>query len=155
DVATEIGLEKHNEDFGQTLGYWGIGSGPYLVLPFVGPSSFRDGVGLFVDVKTDPKSYIDPIRDRNLVWGIYLVSRRAELLDAGKILEVAALDQYEFLRDAYLQRRRNLVYDGNPPDENEPESKPEPEPKEKPKPSGAAAPAPAPSSADGKELNSL
>src|SRR5689334_6676676 len=166
DPATEIGLEKHNEDFGQTLGYWGIGSGPYLVLPLVGPSSFRDGVGLYVDVKADPKSYVDPIRDRNLLWGFYVVHRRSELLDASKVLEVAALDEYEFVRDAYLQRRRNLVYDGNPPDEDEPESKseskpeskPEPKPdaKEKPKPSGSAAPSAAPAAADaGKEIQSM
>ncbi|HKU72257.1 MAG TPA: VacJ family lipoprotein [Burkholderiales bacterium] len=157
DPATEMGLEKHNEDFGQTLGYWGIGSGPYLVLPLVGPSSFRDGVGLLADVKADPKSYVDPIRDRNLLWGFYVVHRRSELLDASKVLEVAALDEYEFVRDAYLQRRRNLVYDGNPPDEDEPESRPEskPDSKEKPKPSGSAAPSTAPSAADaGKEVKS-
>jgi phospholipid-binding lipoprotein MlaA len=146
DVATEIGLEKHNEDFGQTLGYWGLGSGPYLVLPLLGPSSARDSVGLLADWRTDPKTYVDPARDRNLLWGLYFVSRRSELLDASKVLEVAALDEYDFVREAYLQRRRNLVYDGNPPDEEESE------PKDKPK-SGAAAPAP--SAADGKEVKSI
>jgi phospholipid-binding lipoprotein MlaA len=115
DVATEIGLEKHNEDFGQTLGYWGIDDGPYLVLPFLGPSSFRDGVGLLVDFYTDPITYVDPSRDRNFLWGARFLSRRTELLDTSTILDTAALDPYEFLRDAYLQRRRNLVYDGNPP----------------------------------------
>jgi phospholipid-binding lipoprotein MlaA len=115
DVATEIGLEKHNEDFGQTLGYWGIGDGPYLVLPFLGPSSFRDGAGLLVDFYTDPITYVDPSRDRNILWGTRFLSRRTELLDTSTILDTAALDPYEFLRDAYLQRRRNLVYDGNPP----------------------------------------
>jgi phospholipid-binding lipoprotein MlaA len=119
DVATEIGLEKHNEDFGQTLGYWGIGDGPYLVLPFLGPSSFRDGIGWLVDFYTDPVTYVDPSRDRNIFWGTRFVSRRAELLDTSKILDTAALDPYEFLRDAYLQRRRNLVYDGNPPPEKD------------------------------------
>ena len=115
DVATEIGLEKHNEDFGQTLGYWGIADGPYLVLPFLGPSSFRDGVGWFVDFYTDPITYVDPSRDRNILWGTRFVSRRAELLETSKLIDTAALDPYEFVRDAYLQRRRNLVYDGNPP----------------------------------------
>jgi phospholipid-binding lipoprotein MlaA len=115
DVATEIGLEKHNEDFGQTLGWWGLGDGPYLVLPFIGPSSFRDGVGWLADFYSDPVTYVDPSRDRNILWGTRLVSRRTELLDAEEIVKTAALDPYEFIRDAYLQRRRSLVYDGNPP----------------------------------------
>jgi phospholipid-binding lipoprotein MlaA len=124
DVATDMDLEKHNEDFGQTLGYWGIGSGPYLVLPFLGPSSVRDGIGLIGDIYSDPRSYIDPVRTRNQVFALGFVNRRAELLEAGRLLEAAALDPYDFLRDAYLQRRRNLVYDGNPPDEEEIEAAP-------------------------------
>jgi phospholipid-binding lipoprotein MlaA len=119
DVATEIGLEKHNEDFGQTLGYWGIADGPYLVIPFLGPSNFRDAVGRFVDFKTDPITYVDPPSDRNILWGVRFINGRAELLDSSKILETAALDPYEFVRDAYLQRRRNLVYDGSPPPEKD------------------------------------
>jgi phospholipid-binding lipoprotein MlaA len=115
DVATHIGLEKHDEDFGQTLGYWGIGPGPYLVIPLLGPSSVRDAIGRFVDFKTDPITYVDPSRDRNILWGVRFVNRRSELLETSKILETAALDPYEFLRDAYLQRRRSLVYDGSPP----------------------------------------
>lgn len=137
DVATEIGLEKHNEDFGQTLGYWGIGSGPYLVIPFLGPSSLRDAVGLFGDLKTDPRTYVDPPRARNQLYGLAFVSRRSELIETSKILEVAALDPYEFLRDAYLQRRRNLVFDGNAPDEDDIDIKIKP----KPTAPGAAAPA--------------
>jgi phospholipid-binding lipoprotein MlaA len=115
DVATEIGLEKHNEDFGQTLGYWGIGDGPYLVLPFVGPSSFRDGIGWLADYYTDPITYVSNMRTRNILWGTRFVNRRSELLDTTDIVKTAALDPYEFIRDAYLQRRRNLVFDGNPP----------------------------------------
>ena len=115
DVATELGLEKHNEDFGQTLGYWGVGDGPYLVLPILGPSTLRDTVGLIVDFKTDPITYVHRMRVRNMLWGARMVNRRSELLDTSTILETAALDPYEFLRDAYLQRRRNLVYDGSPP----------------------------------------
>lgn len=117
DVATPAGLEKHNEDFGQTLGYWGIGDGPYLVLPVLGPRTTRDTAGLAVDFMTDPVSYIDPSRDRNQVMGLRLVSRRAELLNASQLLSIAALDEYEFVRDAYLQRRHNLIHDGNPPRE--------------------------------------
>ncbi len=117
DVATPAGLEKHNEDFGQTLGYWGIGDGPYLVLPLFGPRTTRDTVGLAVDFMTDPVSYIDPTRARNQVVGLRLVSHRAELLSASQLLSVAALDEYEFVREAYLQRRRNLIHDGNPPRE--------------------------------------
>lgn len=115
DVATELGLEKHNEDFGQTLGFWGFGDGPYLVLPILGPSSVRDAVGAFVDFKTNPLTYVDPSRPRNQLWATRMINHRAELLDTTNILETAALDPYEFLRDAYLQRRRNLVYDGSPP----------------------------------------
>jgi phospholipid-binding lipoprotein MlaA len=127
DVATEVGLEKHKEDFGQTLGRWGINSGPYLQIPFFGPSSFRDGVGSAVDFKLDPIRYIwrDHIRTRNSVWGLYVINLRANLLDSTKILDEAALDPYEFQRDAYLQRRRNLVYDGNPPPEKDDEDIPE------------------------------
>jgi phospholipid-binding lipoprotein MlaA len=119
DVATELGLEKHDEDFGQTLGYWGMGDGPYLVLPFFGPKNLRDTFGLFVDYKTDPVTYVDPSRDRNIIQGVRIVNRRAELLETSKILETAALDPYEFVRDAYLQRRRNLVHDGSPPPEKD------------------------------------
>ena len=119
DVASPAGLEKHDEDFGQTLGYWGIGDGPYLVLPILGPRNLRDTGGLVVDALTDPVTYIDPSRDRNQVMGLRLVSRRAELLGASQLLSVAALDEYEFVRDAYIQRRRNLIYDGNPPREKE------------------------------------
>ena len=115
DVATHFGLEKHNEDFGQTLGYWGVGDGPYIVLPIFGPSNLRDTVGRIVDFRTDPITYVHSMRARNALWLTRAVSQRAELLDTSKILEVAALDPYEFLRDAYLQRRRNLVHDGAPP----------------------------------------
>ncbi len=150
DVATEIGLERHKEDFGQTLGRWGIASGPYLQIPFFGPSSFRDAAGTFVDFKVDPIFWIwrDHIATRNSVWGLYVVNLRANLLDSTKILEEAALDPYEFQRDAYLQRRRNLVYDGNPPPDKDNEdfpelkTKPRSEFDEPVKPSGAALDAP-------------
>jgi len=143
DAATEVGLEKHNEDFGQTLGYWGIGDGPYLVLPLLGPSSARDAVGWFGDYYAWPISYLEPDRHRNILIAARFVTARADLLEASRILETAALDPYEFVRDAYLQRRRNLVYDGKPPpDEDDIEdAKPKPAPdKDGAKP---AAPAPA------------
>jgi len=127
DVGTEVGLEKHREDFGQTLGRWGVSSGPYLQIPLLGPSSFRDGIGTAADLKLDPIFWIwrNHIEVRNSLWGLYIVNLRANLLDSTKILEEAALDPYEFQRDAYLQRRRNLVYDGNPPPEKEEEEIPE------------------------------
>lgn len=115
DVATPMALPKHNEDFGQTLGHWGVGSGPYLVLPLLGPSTVRDGSGLVVDWQADP---IARIEDTPAYWGsigLKAVDTRAGLLRASRILDTAALDPYVFLRDAYLQRRNNLVYDGNPP----------------------------------------
>ena len=117
DVASDMGLEKHNEDFGQTFGRWGVPPGPYLVLPFLSSSTVRDGVGTAVDYSVSPTSEIRPINLRNTLYGLYLVNTRAELLDASRLLEEAALDRYVFQRDAYLQRRRSLVYDGSPPRE--------------------------------------
>lgn len=118
DIASEMGLHKHNEDFGQTLGRWGVGNGPYLVLPFFGPSSFRDGAGLVVDsAYTDLVNQIDNIPIRNRTWVVRAVSRRADLLDAKNAIDAAALDPYEFSRDLYLAHRRGLVYDGKPPAE--------------------------------------
>ncbi len=116
DIASEMGLRKHNEDFGQTLGLWGVGNGPYLVLPFFGPSSFRDGTGLMVDMTyTDLLKQVDDIPTRNQVWLARAISRRAELLDAKNAIDAAALDPYEFSRDLYLAHRRGQVHDGKPP----------------------------------------
>jgi phospholipid-binding lipoprotein MlaA len=117
DVASEWGLEKHNEDFGQTFGRWGVPPGPYLVLPFLSSSTVRDGVGTAVDYAVSPVSEIRPINLRNSLYGLYLVNTRAELLDASRLLEEAALDRYVFQRDAFFQRRRSLIYDGSPPRE--------------------------------------
>ena len=117
DVASEWGLEKHNEDFGQTLGRWGVPPGPYLVLPFLSSSTIRDAGGTVVDWAVQPVGEVRPIALRNSLYGLYFVNTRAELLDASRILEEAALDKYLFQRDAYLQRRQNLVYDGRPPRE--------------------------------------
>jgi phospholipid-binding lipoprotein MlaA len=120
DIASEMGLQKHSEDFGQTLGRWGLGDGPYLVLPFFGPSSFRDAAGLIVDLQyTDMLWYIDDIATRNQIWAVRAVGKRADLLEAKKALDAAALDPYEFNRDFYLEYRRSQVYDGKPPAEEE------------------------------------
>jgi len=115
DVASEMRLEKHNEDFGQTLGRWGIGDGPYFVLPILGPKTIRDTAGWAGDFTVDPVSYLRPIAARNTALTIRYIGWRTDLLDASTMFEEAALDRYVFLRDAYLQRRRSLVYDGNPP----------------------------------------
>lgn len=125
DVSTSMNLEKHDEDFGQTMGYWGIGSGPYLVLPFFGPSSIRDGIGLYVDSRTSMLKEVDHIPTRNQLYATNTVNTRANRMDEEKILDEASIDRYSFLRDAYLQHRQSKVYDGNPPrekfddDENE------------------------------------
>ncbi|MES2741561.1 MAG: VacJ family lipoprotein [Pseudomonadota bacterium] len=112
DIASEAGLQKHNEDFGQTLGYWGVRSGPYLMLPVLGPSTLRDTAALPVDSVGDPWHYKEPINVRNIGTGVRLVDRRAALLDASNLLEDAALDRYEFVRDGYLQQRESRINDG-------------------------------------------
>lgn len=117
DVASNMDLPKYGEDFGQTLGVWGVESGPYIVLPLLGASSVRDGVGLVADWYLDPVSYIEDDAVRWSVRGLDVVDTRADLLNASRVLESAALDPYAFVRDAYLQRRQNQVYDGNPPPE--------------------------------------
>jgi phospholipid-binding lipoprotein MlaA len=151
DVATELGVPKNNEDFGQTLGRWGFRDGPYIVLPLLGPSSVRDTFGWAGDLYTSPLTYIDPSGTRNAVIGFRFITVRADLLEASSILDTAALDPYEFVRDAYLQRRRNLVYDGNPPADKAfdlepgttpaPKSKPDAKPEAKPEPGSEPKPA--------------
>ena len=127
DVATEIKLQRHNEDFGQTLGYWGVGSGPYVVLPLFGPSTVRDTGGFIVDATADAVHGISDVSTRNQTTALRLVDKRAGLLDAGNLLEEASLDKYSFTRDAFLQYRRSQIYDGNPPEEDEPDYSVEPE----------------------------
>ncbi|KAF1044459.1 MAG: putative phospholipid-binding lipoprotein MlaA [Herbaspirillum frisingense] len=109
DVATEARLPREKSDFGQTLGKWGVGSGPYVVLPFFGPSTVRDTAGLPVDMYGDLWTYKRPTRWRNVGSVIRVVDRRAQLLDASTLLEDAALDKYDFVRDAYLQRRQSQI----------------------------------------------
>lgn len=117
DVATDMGLDKNREDFGQTLGVWGVPDGPYVVLPFFGASNVRDTVGFVVDIETDFILNSDKLnRDQKIGSTVLrVINLRANLLDAGQLLDDAAFDKYSFLRDGYLQRRRNQIYDGNPP----------------------------------------
>ena len=115
DVASTMGMEKHEEDFGQTFGRWGMGDGAYVVLPFFGPRTARDTIGLVFDVATDPVSHIDHIPSRNTLLAVRVISDRAKFLKADKVIEEAALDKSSYVRDAYLQRRQSLIHDGNPP----------------------------------------
>ena len=120
DVATELGLEKHNEDFGQTLGWWGVPSGPYFVIPLLGPSTIRDAASRPVDTYGQPYMWQDG--HDALKWSLWTVDKvhtRASLLDAENALNDAALDKYTLMRDGWLARRRNQVYDGDPPDEDD------------------------------------
>ncbi|MBR8302266.1 VacJ family lipoprotein [Burkholderia dolosa] len=109
DIATPAGLPKHHQDFGLTLARWGVPSGPYLVLPVFGPSTFRDGVGRAVDVRFNLLNYIEPAA-RNPMYVMQFVSARSDLLGATDLLKQAALDPYSFVRDAYLQQRKSLTY---------------------------------------------
>ncbi|MBP0049482.1 VacJ family lipoprotein [Marinobacterium sp. AK62] len=109
DFASYAGVKEHPEDFGQTLGYWGVESGPYLVLPFFGPSNVRDGVSLFVDASIDPVGDVDHVRTRNSLYGLRLLDTRSRLLQAEQIITG---DKYSFVRDAYMQRREFLINDG-------------------------------------------
>jgi phospholipid-binding lipoprotein MlaA len=115
DVASEIGLDKHYEDFGQTMGVWGVGEGAYLFWPIIGPRTVRDTAGFIVDSYTDPLWYTYPVDVRNTLVGIRYIDSRASLLPTDKIIEEGATDKYAYIRDAYLQHRRNAVHDGNPP----------------------------------------
>lgn len=112
DIGSDVGLQKHNEDFGQTLGAWGVQSGPYLMLPLFGPSTVRDGVVLPLDIKADPWGYKEPVYLRNSGTVLRLVDQRATVLDASNLMEEAALDRYEFIRDGFLQRRESRIQDG-------------------------------------------
>jgi phospholipid-binding lipoprotein MlaA len=121
DVAGMDNIAQNREDFGQTLGHWGVGNGPYLVLPFLGPSTLRDTSGLAFDtVTTDPITYthnIGEIRLHNQLRAAQILDRRTQLLEAGDLVDDAALDPYSFVRDAYLQRRASQVQDGIVPDD--------------------------------------
>ena len=121
DPADELGLERFTvEDFGQTLGYWGLKSGPYLMLPFLGPNTLRDTVGLLLESRDSSINQVwqEP-RYRNAANLLNLLSIRVDLLNASRVLDQIALDKYVLLRDAYLARRKSQLYDGNVPDGDE------------------------------------
>lgn len=109
DIGTEMRLARNKQDFGQTLGYWGVESGPYVVLPFFGPSSVRDTVGTVVDSSVDLINNAQKVPARNSLIGLRVVDKRADLLGATDVIEQAALDKYSFTRDLYLQRRANSI----------------------------------------------
>lgn len=118
DVASEFGADRQSEDLGQTLGRWGFGPGPYVVWPLLGPSTLRDSVALPLDVQVSPSLTMHHTSAKIATTGLQAINTRANLLGATGMLDDIAFDKYTFVRDAYLQRRRSLVYDGDPPDED-------------------------------------
>ena len=116
DIATEAGIDRHKEDFGQTLGRWGVPSGPYLVIPLLGPSTVRDAAVIPIDSKGDLVGAVQDIPVRNSMYVLRVVDQRSNFLRASQLLGDAALDKYSFTRDVFLQRRANEVHDGNLPD---------------------------------------
>jgi phospholipid-binding lipoprotein MlaA len=121
DLASMIGIERGNQDFGLTFAKWGFGQGPYLFVPLFGPTTVRDGTGWIVRLFVGPVGYIPDVPLRNSIYGVGAVDLRAQYTEATKIVDTAALDKYIFIRNAYLQRRRYLQYDGHPPPEPEDE----------------------------------
>jgi phospholipid-binding lipoprotein MlaA len=115
DVASEMRLEKRKEDFGQTLGYWGVKPGPYVVLPILGPSTLRDTLATPVDMRGDAMQQFNDQAAKNVLSATRVMDVRSGLLDSLDVMKGAALDPYSFVRDAYLQKRENDVHDGNPP----------------------------------------
>jgi phospholipid-binding lipoprotein MlaA len=121
DVASEAGIPRGNEDFGQTFGYWGIPQGPYLFVPLFGPSTVRDGTGWVLRVLWSPTTEISDVAVRNVIYGLGALDLRVQALGATSLIDQASLDPYTFVRRAYLQRRLYLVHDGNPPREKDDE----------------------------------
>jgi phospholipid-binding lipoprotein MlaA len=119
DLASMVGIERGNQDFGLTFGKWGFGQGPYLFVPLFGPTTVRDGSGWIVRLFVGPVGFIPEVPLRNSLYGVGAVDLRAQVTEATNIVDTAALDRYIFIRNAYLQRRRYLQYDGKPPPEPE------------------------------------
>jgi phospholipid-binding lipoprotein MlaA len=111
DIATQARLPKYHADFGLTLGHYGVPTGPYLVLPILGPSTVRDATGFAVDRFVDPTSYVSPTWASYVLYGVHAISVRASLLGATDLLSSAALDKYSFVRNAYLQRRQSFLHE--------------------------------------------
>ena len=121
DIASDAGIPRGMEDFGQTFGYWGIPQGPYLFIPLWGPTTVRDGTGSILRYWYTPTQLIPDVAVRNVIYGIGAIDARAQALDATSLIEQASIDPYTFVRRAYLQRREYMVYDGKPPPEKEEE----------------------------------
>jgi phospholipid-binding lipoprotein MlaA len=119
DIASMLGIERGNQDFGLTFGKWGFDQGPYLFVPLFGPTTFRDGAGWITRLFVGPVGFIPDVPLRNSIYGVGAVDLRAQVTEASAIVDTAALDRYIFIRNAYLQRRRYLLYDGKPPPEPE------------------------------------
>jgi phospholipid-binding lipoprotein MlaA len=146
DIASELNIERHKEDFGQTLGRWGVPAGPYIVLPLLGPSTLRDTAALPVDYKGDLVRRVNSSQDRNSLYVLRAVDGRANLLRIGSVIDEAALDKYSFTRDAYLQKRRADITDRKDTDGSEPAADGEPAQPGRvpPRRPDSSAPAPAP-----------
>ena len=123
DLASMVGIERGNQDFGLTFGKWGFDQGPYLFVPLFGPTTFRDGAGWIARLYVGPVGFIPDVPVRNTIYAVGAVDLRAQYTEATKLVDTAALDRYVFIRNAYLQRRRYLLYDGKPPPEEPEESK--------------------------------
>jgi len=140
DIASPMQLDKPNEDLGQTLGVWGVKPGAFIVWPLLGPSTLRDSVAMPADLYFSSASSLGTYpREVNVLRATQLVHTRATLLDAGNLIDAVALDKYAFIRDAYLQRRQNLIYEGDPPDDA---SQPDPSLPEQAQPAASGASAP-------------
>jgi phospholipid-binding lipoprotein MlaA len=149
DVASEMGLDHHYEDFGQTLGRWGVGAGAYLVLPVLGPSSLRDAAALPLDRAASPALLINGGSTQFGITTLQIINTRASLLGASRVIDDISLDKYTFIRDAYLQRRRSLVFDGDVPETPDPERPGSPSREGTAAPGGAGGSAPAAGAASG------
>jgi phospholipid-binding lipoprotein MlaA len=121
DIASDAGIPRGGEDFGQTFGYWGFPQGPYLFVPLFGPTTVRDGTGTLMRIVWSPTTEIPVVPLRNVIYGLGAVDLRAQALDTTSLIEQASLDPYTFVRRAYLQRREYLLHDGKPPPEKEEE----------------------------------
>ncbi len=115
DLASMVGIERGDEDFGQVMGFYGVPQGPYLFIPFFGPTTVRDGSGWLIRIAVGPTGYISNVATRNIIYAIGGLDLKAHLLEFEDLADKASLDRYVFIRRSYLQRREYQVYDGQPP----------------------------------------
>jgi phospholipid-binding lipoprotein MlaA len=119
DIASDLGIPRGNQDFGLTFGKWGFDQGPYFFIPLFGPTTVRDGAGWITRLFVGPVGFIPDVPLRNSLYGVGYLDVRTQVEEASRVVDTAALDRYTFIRNAYLQRRRYLLYDGKPPPEPE------------------------------------